>query len=208
MRNLSDTAGLLHGLETLTANFDDTKIISYLATNSTSGNHLGLKEQAQEFAGNWAQENITDIRKIPLPELLQYNLIDALSTAYVHEKNTPIMIADNQEAIYKDIMLPSVKTILQMELTGMPIKWNALMDLEKFLSDKIDAAVKAINDHHIIKTLTFLLQEEAMDTANSKLKTKQHAIDKFADFVIHTDGFTGIGYYPNWCTGYRSRDNC
>lgn len=185
MSSLLDTRGLLDGLEILTTNFDDTKIISYLATNSTSGNHLSLKEQAQEFAGNWAQEDITDIRKIPLPELLQYNLVDALSTAFVHEKNTPIMIADNQEAIYKDIMLPSVKTILQMELTGMPINWNSLIELEKFLVDKIESTAKAINDHHIIKTLNFLLQEEAMDTANAKLKTKQHSIDKYEHLAFN-----------------------
>lgn len=185
MGGLLDTDGLLKGLDLLTRDFDDTKIISYLATNSTSGNKLSLKEQAQEFAGNWAVEDIKDIRKVPLKELLQYNLVDALSTAYVYEKNLPIMIADNQETIYKEIMLPSVKTIIQMELTGMPIKWTSLKALDTYLEDKLEKVSQEINDHHIIKTLNFLLQEEALETTNSKLKVKQHTIDKFQDLTFN-----------------------
>lgn len=179
MNGLLDTEGLLTGLDLLTRDFDDTKIISYLATNSTSGNRLSLKEQAQEFAGDWAEKDIKDITKIPLSNLLQYNLVDALSTAYTHEKNNPIMIADNQEAIYQEIMLPSVKTIIQMELTGMPIKDSKLNQLTHFLEDKADSAIAQINSLPIIKTLNFLLQEEALDAANAKLKVKQHTIEKY-----------------------------
>lgn len=185
MKNLEDTEGLLNGLSVLTNNFEDTKIISYLATNSTSGNKLGLKDQAQEFAGNWAQDDIKDIRYIHEPDLLQYNLVDALSTAYVYEKNLPIMIADNQEKIYNEIMIPSVRTIIQMELTGMPIKWNKLVELEEFLLNKTETLSQAINDHHIIKTLNFLLQGEALEATNAKLKVKQHTIEKFQDLTFN-----------------------
>ena len=65
MEHILDTKGMLYGLEVMLKNFDCTKIITYLATNSCAGNKLGLKEQAQEFAGDYAQEDIKDIRKIP-----------------------------------------------------------------------------------------------------------------------------------------------
>lgn len=42
MNHPLDTPGLLKGLEIMTRLFDDTKIIAYLATNSTAGNVLSL----------------------------------------------------------------------------------------------------------------------------------------------------------------------
>ena len=74
---------------------------------------LGLKPLAHEFAGNWAKDDIKDIRRIPLPELLQYNLVDALSTWYVHTKYYPVMVQDNQEELYHSLMLPSLKLIIR-----------------------------------------------------------------------------------------------
>ena len=53
MRDLLDTEGLLKGLDVMTKNFHDTKLITYLATNTTAGNKLGLKDLAHEFAGNY-----------------------------------------------------------------------------------------------------------------------------------------------------------
>ncbi|MDR8433759.1 DNA polymerase I, partial [Acinetobacter baumannii] len=95
-----DRRGMLHGLHTMYRSLDDTKVIAYLATNSTAGNVLGLKELAQPFAGNWAQSEIHDIRKIHHSDLLRYNLVDCLSTFYVYERYLPAMIADKQEEIY------------------------------------------------------------------------------------------------------------
>jgi DNA polymerase I len=121
MKNLGDTEGLLEGLEVMTRLVEDTKIIAYLATNSTSGNVLGLKPLSQEFSGNYAVEDIKDIRFIPLKDLLQYNGVDCLSTWYVYNKYRPIMVQDSQEELYYSIMLPSQKLIHQIELTGMPM---------------------------------------------------------------------------------------
>lgn len=102
----------------MTRNLDDTKIIAYLAYNSTAGNVLGLKALAHEFAGNWAVDDIKDIRRIPLEKLLQYNLVDCLSTFYIKERDYPLMVAEQQEALYKGLMLDSLKLIIQIELTG------------------------------------------------------------------------------------------
>ena len=56
MEHILDQEGLLYGLEVMLKNWHDTKLITYLATNSCSGNKLSLKDQAQEYAGNYAQE--------------------------------------------------------------------------------------------------------------------------------------------------------
>ena len=53
MSDPSDVEGMLEGIECLTKNIEDTKIITYLATNSTSGNKLDLKSNSHEFMGNY-----------------------------------------------------------------------------------------------------------------------------------------------------------
>ena len=143
MKSLLDTEGLLTGLDIMTRGLDDTKIIAYLATNSTAGNVLGLKPLAQEFAGNYAVDDIKDIRLIPLPKLLEYNGVDCLSTWYVKEKHYPTMVADQQEAIYHGLMMPSQKLILQIELTGMPMNRQKIDEIEVKLT-KIDADFMAV----------------------------------------------------------------
>ncbi|MFR7882312.1 MAG: hypothetical protein ACLU5J_13195 [Christensenellales bacterium] len=45
-----------------------------------------MKYQAQEFSGNYAIEEIGDITKRNLNDVLKYNLIDGLSTWYVYNK--------------------------------------------------------------------------------------------------------------------------
>jgi DNA polymerase-1 len=134
MKDLLDNEGLLHGLEVMLRNWDDTKLITYLATNSCAGkNELKLKIQAQEYAGDYAQEDIKDIRKIPLPQLLQYNLVDGLSTWFVHEKHYQRMVKDNQLEIYETIFKPAIVDIIQMQLTGMPVNMERVLQVEEIL---------------------------------------------------------------------------
>lgn len=181
MKHLQDTEGLLTGLEVMTRSFQDTKIIAYLATNSTAGNVLGLKPLAHEFAGNWAKDDIKDIRKIPLPELLRYNLIDCLSTWFVKNKYAPKMIQDQQEGLYKDLMLPSLKTIIQMELTGMPMCPRTIVEAKDSLVLQQEIHLTLIRECPLIKVLNLLVQTSAMQAANAKLKVKQHQLEKFSE---------------------------
>lgn len=185
MENLLDTNGALKGLDLLTERFEDTKIISYLATNSTAGNRLSLKDQAHEFAGNWAKEDIKDIRRIPLPDLLQYNLVDGLATNYVWEKNYPIMVHDLQEELYLDLMKPSLKTIIQIELTGMPLNPAAVQNARKVLEGIVAQQQEILSRCSTVRQFTTRLQRVAMEAANAKLKTKQHPIEKFADVTFN-----------------------
>lgn len=185
MKDSLDTAGLLEGLKIMTQHFNDTKIVAYLATNSTAGNVLGLKALAHEFAGNWAKDNIKDISRIPLPDLLQYNLIDALSTNYVLAKYWPIMWADKQEHLYIGLMLPSLKLIIQMELTGMPMSPQAIADVKSDLLAEQSKHLSVFDNNKLIQEFNLLHQTSVMEAANAKLKTKQHPLSKYSDLSFN-----------------------
>ena len=185
MKDLLDMAGLLEGLEVMTRNLDDTKIIAYLAYNSTAGNQLGLKTLAHEFAGNWAQEDIKDIRRIKLKDLLQYNLVDGLSTNYIKKRDYPIMVRDNQEELYKGLMLDSLKLIIQTELCGMPMDMTKVMEAKEKLEQESQSYLDTITNSPLITSFNTVLQTAAMKAANAKLKTKQHPLEKFNGVVFN-----------------------
>lgn len=165
MKDILDTEGLLEGLDVMLKNWDCSQIITYLATNSCAGNKLGLKDQAQEFAGNYALEEIEDITKIPLPQLLEYNLVDGLCTHYVKNKHHPTMIADNQLDIYNNIFKPAVWDIIQMQLTGLPLNMERVKEVKLILQADEDAAVKQMLASPILQQF---LHEENVAWVNRK----------------------------------------
>ncbi len=194
MKDLLDTDGLLKGLELLTRRLHDTKIIAYLATNSTAGNVLGLKSLAHEFAGNWAVE-VSDIRKVPLQTLLQYNLVDSLSTNYVFDKYYPIMVQDNQLDLYNNLMMPSQKLITQIELTGMPLSRLKVDEVKNKLLDIQIGNLNKINNSSVIKMLNLLLQDTAWqkdyETRKAKAKNPGKILPK------NREAFADLAFNPN-----------
>ena len=185
MEDWLDRKGLMKGLEILTRNIEDTKIIAYLATNSCAGNSLGLKALAHEFAGNWAVEEIKDIRKLPRDKLLQYNLVDCLSTWFVFNKYYPVMYEDCQEPIYRSLMLPSLKTILQMELIGMPMDTEMIAKARAELEAKEAAFLQIFKTSPTIQEYNLVLREQTMVKTNAKLKKKVHPLEAFDDVVLN-----------------------
>jgi DNA polymerase-1 len=175
MEDLLDTEGLLEGLEVmLGGDWDDTKLITYFATNSCAGNDLSLKYQAQEFAGNWAKDNIEDITLIPLDELLQYNLVDSLSTWFVFEKHWPTVIADEQQEIYEGLFKPCMWDIIQMQLTGMPVNMERAKEVSQILNDERDILVSNILSCGIVKSFEKeFLDVQHAEKRNAKLKQKR-----------------------------------
>lgn len=173
---LLDRIGLMEGLDIMYRDLHDTKIITYLATNNTAGNTLGLKKQAHEYTGNYAQddENIKDIRRIPPKELLEYNLVDCLATWFVRDKHWPTMIADQQEDIYTQLFLPSLKVITEMELIGMPMTRSRIMEAKAQLEAQEKACLDLILNHPLIKMLNLMLTEAewTADYEGRKAKAK------------------------------------
>ena len=173
MKDLLDTEGLLKGLSILLKNWEDTKLIAYLATNSCSGNNLSLKYLAQEYCGNYAQEEIGDITKIPLDQCLEYNLTDGLATWFVYEKYWDRMIQDNQRELYETLFKGSTKDIIQMQLTGLPMNMDRVLEVEQLLIKDQEKALKKVIGSDIGKNFTQLIKEEWVNKRNSKLKTKK-----------------------------------
>ena len=173
MNNLIDTGGLLDGMDVMLRNWDCTKLITYLATNSCAGNHLSLKEQAQEYAGNYAQDDIKDICQIPNDQLLRYNLIDGLCTWYTYEKHWDTLIADDQLDVYTNIFKPACEDIIQMQLTGMPMNMDTVNEVAEEMETDRNQALKTIRESKLMKNFTLMLRQEWVDDKNATLKKKR-----------------------------------
>lgn len=173
MKDLLDTEGLLTGLEVMTRAFHDTKLIAYLALNSCARNSYSLKDLAHPFAGNYAID-VKDITQHPVKDVLKYNVIDGLSTWYVFNTYYPKMVADGQEEIYRNLFLPSQKTIIQIELTGMPLNPKRVQEVRKELEDIVRGHWMTLRQSTAIldteKHLTDLAYEKDYQDRKSKAK--------------------------------------
>lgn len=190
MNHILDTEGLLKGLERLLpeTRWHDTKLITYLATNSTSGNKLGLKDQAQEYAGNYAVEEIKDIRKIPYKKLLRYNLIDGLSTWFVFEKHYDTMVADQQLDLYEGLFKSSTRDIIQMQLTGMPLDRAQVSRVNEVLLAISEYAINNILANSLVDNFLHHKRLRWIQKENAKLKTKQRSMDDARAKVFFNPG--------------------
>ena len=198
MDNLLDQEGMLEGLEVMLKNWDDTKLITYLATNSCAGNYLGLKIQAQEYAGNYAQDEIKDIRKIPLPDLLQYNLVDCLSTWYVHNKHYQTMVRDNQLEIYETIFQPAIIDIIQMQLTGLPVDMARVREVRPILQADSDDAVRRMRLLPIIQQYEYFRLEEYTNKKNAEWVNKRMTVQEMhAHSLVHEATKKEVTFNPN-----------
>lgn len=198
MDNLQDNEGLLHGLDVMLRNWEDTKLITYLATNSCAGNDLSLKIQAQEYAGNYAVEEIKDIRKIPLPQLLQYNLVDGLSTWFTYEKHWDTMVRDQQLEIYQTIFKPAIKDIIQMQLTGMPLDIEQVRLVNSALEGISEDALQRMNSLPIIEKFNYMRLESYTNQKNSEWVKKRMTIQEMADAAKENENIRKeITFNPN-----------
>lgn len=198
MEHLLDNEGLLHGLEVMLRNWDDTKLITYLATNSCAGNELGLKIQAQEYAGNYAVEEITDIRRIPLPQLMQYNLVDCLSTWFVHEKHHKKMVRDQQLEVYETLFKPAMVDIIQMQLTGLPLNMGRVLWVEEVLQAASDNAIDRMLQLPVIQEFEYTRLEAHTAKMNAEWKTKRMTVAEMAEHAkTHKPTQEAIRFNPN-----------
>lgn len=164
MTNLADYKNMLGGVHLMSERIHDTKFIAYLATNRCGQQSFSLKDLAQPYAGNWAQDDIKDITQIPMDKLLRYNLVDSLSTWWVYKKYTPIMLDEGQEDLYYNTFLPSAKVLLQTELVGMPIDPVKVQEAKKTLQGIVDGHAAFIHNNATIQSF----QREQWDVMATK----------------------------------------
>lgn len=185
MSHPQDYEGMLYGLEVMTRDIDDTKVIAYLALNTTAELSLGLKDLGHEYAGDYAESDIKNIRLIPQESLLKYNLTDSLTTWFVFDKYCPVMLQDSQQHIYETLMKPSLKILIQMELVGMPISLERVNEVDIELRALQTKYLDQLSTSPTIKTCQHALQLKELTAINAKLKTKQHGLNKVADYVFN-----------------------
>lgn len=177
MTGLSDYEGMLEGIDVMCRNIDCTYLITYLATNTCAGNNLSLKDQSHEYSGNYAIEEISDIRLVPLDKLLKYNLIDGISTWYVYNKNYPVMISDQQLSVYETIFLPALTDIIQMQLTGMPLDAKKVQEVKEFTEATRTESLNQLLNTETVKLFTNYYKNELARKKNQKLKVKRVTAD-------------------------------
>lgn len=176
MEHLQDYKGMIDGIQILTRDFDDTKIIAYLATNNAVENVLGLKPLSAEYMGVYA-EDTTDTSKIPLPNLLLYNGNDCLATWYVFEKFYPKMVADGQLQIYEEQFKPSVITLLQTELVGMPIFPDAVAKAKAKLTAISEGHSSTLQGSNIVREFQLEVKAKACAKFTAEAKKKIFTMD-------------------------------
>lgn len=183
MKHIKDTKGLLRGLKIMLKNWHDTRLITYLATNSCAGNSLGLKGLAQEYAGNYAVDSIDDITKIPFDKLLRYNLVDGLSTWYVYNKYWPIMVNDDQLKIYNQVFKPAIADIIQMQLTGLPINMNRVKEVKAILQKDNDEALHNMMSTDIIEEFNYYRIEDYVSKKNEEWVKKRTTVEDTIELI-------------------------
>jgi DNA polymerase-1 len=176
MKDPLDRVGMLEGISIMTRNFDCTRLIAYLALNSCVRTQHSLKVLAQEFAGNYAEQNINDAANVPVDDLLRYNIVDTLATWYVHNKFKPVMIADMQEDLYEGLFKSSVALLLEIELTGMPLNMDKVLFAEKELTSIKDKHTAILKSSQIVQSFNHTVKQAACDARNEKLKVKRVSV--------------------------------
>ena len=166
----------LEGLQVMTKKIQDTKLITYLANNSTTGNSLGLKDLAYEFAGDYGVDHNANI---PLEDLLIYNLKDTLSTVYVFEREYPKLEAEGQLSVYEEIFLPSLKNIIHMQLNGLPMNMQTILETKKEIEGIKNKYLSVLNNSELVKNYEWELQKKEFIKTNAKLKKKIRPIEEF-----------------------------
>ena len=184
MDSLGDVVNMRKWVYKFLDHTDDVQIITYLATNSTGGNSIGLKSNSQSFAGNYA-EDVKDITKINTHDLMIYNGVDALATFNTYLEKYPIMVADNQLSVYQTIKHPSLYVTIYMEMFGVPMNKEELEKVDDELQILKNKHLKFITNHPLADEVSKIIQLERIIKDNATLKTKQRTQAEVAHLTFN-----------------------
>ena len=165
-------------------NVEDSMLYTYIAKNSRTEVKLDLKSNALEFAGNYGVD-VKNAAKLPIDELLEYNLKDCLATWYVYNKYRDIVLQEDLLEPYTTIFQPSIEVLLKMMLIGLPIDSIKVLEVEKELQDKHDIHVKAIVNYPEIIKFNWAFRHRTMTEVNNKLKRKCRPYSDFLDLEFN-----------------------
>ena len=173
MQSLRDYRGLREGLKHATRKIECSKIVSYVALNSAQEISLKLKDLAQEFLGDWAVDDITDITKIDPEELLDYNGRDACAAYWTYNKYQPVMVADQQEQVYETLLKPAITDIIEMQIVGIPFSMKRVKRVHRFLTAFQEKALRTVLDSTAAGLTALVLAQKWANAKNLTLKKKR-----------------------------------
>lgn len=196
MKHMLDIEGIYEGLDVFYFNrtYHDSQVITYLATNTTAGNAVGLKDNTAEHSGNYA-EDVTNIKLLNMHNLLLYNVKDAMNTVYLVRKNFPIMVQDNQLYVYEEVMLPSMPVITQTELIGMPMDMDTINQQQASMEKVRQDALSSLFGIPEMVEFRDLLVQKALDKDFETRKNKAKNPDKIKPKT--KDRFDDLKFNPN-----------
>lgn len=171
MQGLVDQKGLLEGLEICTKNLQCTQITAYLALNSCADIELGLKPLSHEYTGNYAVD-LKDPTSVPIPELMEYNLIDCLATWFVFNRYNPVIAQDNQEEIFR-LFHQWLRDVIQMQLTGMPLSMKRVLEVKAIIGKDSETSLQGILNSPAVQMTVNVLKAEWVLKKNATLKKKR-----------------------------------
>ena len=196
MKSLRDYSGLRQGLSHISRGIECSKIISYLALNSAQEISLKLKDLAQEFLGDWAVDDITDITKIDTEELLDYNGYDACAAYWTYQKHQPTMVADQQEQVYETLLKPAIRDIIEMQIVGIPFSMKRVKRVHRFLTAFQEKALRTVLDSTAAGLTSLVLAQKWADAKNQKLKKKRVTAEDWPEsFNIGSDQQLAVMLY-------------
>ena len=196
MKSLRDFPGLRVGLQHATRGIECSKIVSYLALNSAQEISLKLKDLAQEFLGDWAVDDITDITKIDVEELLEYNGRDACAAFWTYEQHKPTMVADQQEEVYETLLKPAMTDVIEMQIVGIPFSMKRVKRVHRFLTAFQEKALRTVLDSSAAVATGLLLADRWAIKRNSELKKKRvTAADWKESFNVGSDKQLAVMLY-------------
>ena len=184
-------------------NVEDSMLYTYIAKNSTTEAKLDLKSNSLEFAGNYGVD-VKNAELLPVADLLEYNLKDCLATWYVYDKYKAIVLKEGLIEPYRDIFQPSLKVLLKMMLTGLPLDTNRVDEVGVDLSVKHDNHFKTIRKYTEIHQFNKDLRIRKMLEANANLKKKVKPVSDFTHEEFNPKSnnhirhlmYTQLGYAP------------
>jgi len=195
MEDKNDLKGMLEGIQVMTKHVDDTMIMTYLCTNNTQGNELGLKPNTVEYTGNYA-EDVKDITKLSYNDLLMYNLRDTLATFWLYNKRKIELATEGQVEIYNNVFMPSLPVLLEMMLVGLPMDMSRLDVVTRMLQSEVRQNKKTILSNDYVKSAVFKIAIAESTKANAKLKKKLKSITDFVQpFNINSNTQKAVLFY-------------
>jgi DNA polymerase I-like protein with 3'-5' exonuclease and polymerase domains len=177
-------------------NYRDTLLEHYLAIDENNG-ASGLKMLATkytDFGGYEApleefftknaikgDEESRDYSKVPLSLLLEYNAKDTFVTKLISIVTWNALIAEGMEILYKTIVLPSIRLVIDMKRVGFKVDHDLLEKLDTEYRDQLLKLETELQSNEAVRRACFLWHEKKVQACIVKSK-KRKDVDLHALF--------------------------